>query len=95
MWSAFAVLAISSWGTILDVNRAVSVLIVSIYLVDKTNSQRILQLLVYTLFALFEYIVVLTNMGFHLTSVYDFRDKWLVLDAENGFYFTSSYSTLI
>lgn len=50
---------------------------------------------VYTLFALFEYIVVLTNMGFHLTSVYDFRDKWLVLDAAKGFYFTSSYSSLI
>lgn len=50
---------------------------------------------VYTLFALFEYIVVLTNMGFHLTSVYDFRDKWLIVDASKGLYFTSTYSTSI
>jgi len=50
---------------------------------------------VYTLFAFFEYIVVLTNMGFHLTSAYDFKDKWLILDAKKGLYFTSTYSTFL
>ncbi|KAF4528198.1 hypothetical protein B566_EDAN014023 [Ephemera danica] len=32
---------------------------------------------IYTFFALFEYIVVLTNMGFHMTAYYDLFDRQL------------------
>lgn len=35
---------------------------------------------VYTLFALFEYLVVLSNMAFHLTVVWDLSSVSLVLD---------------
>ncbi|VVC35775.1 Hypothetical protein CINCED_3A016792 [Cinara cedri] len=35
---------------------------------------------VYTLFALFEYLVVLSNMAFHLTAVWDLSSVSLVLD---------------
>lgn len=33
----------------------------------------------YTFFALFEYLVVFSNMAFHLTAVWDFRSREVML----------------
>lgn len=40
----------------------------------------VLKFSVYTGFALFEYLVVLSNMAFHLTAVWDLAGVSLVLD---------------
>lgn len=45
---------------------------------------------IFTLFSFFEYIVVLTNMGYHLTSYWDFADRYLLFDKAYGFYFSTS-----
>lgn len=47
---------------------------------------------VYTLFAFMEYVVVLTNMGFHMTAYWDFSDISVVFDSKYGIYMASSYS---
>ena len=39
---------------------------------------------VYTLFAFFEYLVVLSNIVFHANVTFDFGDRLIVFGTENG-----------
>ncbi|KAH8375140.1 post-GPI attachment to proteins factor 2-like [Drosophila serrata] len=41
---------------------------------------------IYTFFALFEYVVVLTNMGYHTIASWDFPNLSLVCDNQHGLY---------
>ena len=43
-------------------------------------------LTVYSMFALFEYGVVLTNMGFHMLAVWDFYDKSVIISSRGIFF---------
>lgn len=45
---------------------------------------------VYTLFAFFEYTVVLINMGYHMTAYYEFYGRTLTFDWKNGLSCTRS-----
>lgn len=44
-----------------------------------SSSASLLVLTGYTLFALFEYLVVFSNMAFHLTSVWDFQSREIMV----------------
>lgn len=43
----------------------------------------------YSMFALFEYMAVFTNMGFHMTAYWDFAGRNLCFDWKKGIYFSS------